>query len=53
MDLRKAIKESGLKQSWIAEKIGMKKSLFHHYLSGYKNMSFPIEIELKIKELIS
>ena len=53
MDLKEKIKEKGVKQVWIAEKIGMKKSLFHHYLTGYKNMAFSQEVESKIKELLS
>lgn len=53
MDLKKEIKEKGIKQVWIAEKVGMSKSLFHHYLNNYKNMSFPKEVESKIIELLS
>ncbi len=53
MDLKQQIKDRGIKQVWIADKVGMKKSLFHHYLNNYKNMSFPKEVESKIKELLS
>lgn len=53
MDLKQTIRERGIKQTWLADKVGMKKSLFHHYLTGYKNMSFPKEVESKIKELLS
>jgi hypothetical protein len=53
MDLKERIKEKGIKQVWIAKKVGMSKSLFHHYLNNYKNMAFPQEVESKIKDLLS
>lgn len=51
MDLRKRIKERGIKQSWIAEKIGISRSLLHHYLTGVASM--PTKVEEEIKLLIS
>ena len=50
MLLKEKIKNKGIKQTWIAEKIGISKSLLHHYLSGHT--SIPNDVETKIRRLI-
>ena len=50
MKLKEKIKERGIKQSWVAEQIGVSKSLLHHYLSGYTNM--PEQVERMILDLL-
>lgn len=39
MDYRKIIKSKGLKQCWIADQIGVSKSMLTKVLNGEKNFS--------------
>ena len=51
MDYKKAIKEKGVKQTWLAEKIGVSDTLLSLYLSGERNLS--TEKEAMLKGLLS
>ena len=51
MDLKKKIEKKGLKQVWLAEQIGVSKSLLSLYLSGERNLSE--EKEKMLKGLLS
>lgn len=50
MLLKERIKDKGIKQTWIAGKVGVSKVLLHHYLSG--KITMPKIIEQQIRELI-
>lgn len=50
MELKELIKEKGLKQNWIAEKIGINTNTFRAYLNNERNM--PQDVSDKVKALI-
>ena len=50
MDFKQKIKEKGLKQNWIANKLGLSDGLFSFYLSGDRTM--PDEIKKKLIEVL-
>ena len=50
MLLKQQIEDKGIKQTWIAKKVGVSKVLLHHYLSGKTSM--PQVIETKIRNLL-
>jgi plasmid maintenance system antidote protein VapI len=50
MDLKERIRLKGLKQNWIADKIGVNPITFNAYLNGERSM--PQEVSDKVKKLI-
>jgi len=50
MDFKEKIKEKGLKQNWIANKLGLSDGLFSFYLSGDRTM--PEEVKKKLIEVL-
>jgi len=48
MDYKKKINEKGLKITWVADQIGIGRSLLSQYLNGLRNMPDHIEIRLKV-----
>lgn len=48
--LKERIREKGLKQSWVAHKIGVHPITFNAYLNGFRDM--PQNVSDKVKELI-
>lgn len=50
MELKERIREKGLKQGWIARKIGVNVNTFRSYLNGFREM--PQEVSDKVKTLI-
>lgn len=51
MDFKERIKERGLKQNWIAKKIGISETMLSLFLSGERNLSQAKEQSLN--ELLS
>lgn len=51
MDFNEKIKETGLKKSKIAEKIGISNVLFSYYLNGTRPM--PEHIKRKLREILA
>jgi len=51
MDYLQKIKDKGLKHAWIAEKIGVGKTLFSFYMSGERII--PEDRKRKLIELLS
>ena len=51
MDYKKKINEKGLKIKWVADRIGIGRSLLSQYLNGLRNM--PDHIESKLKEVLA
>ena len=51
MEFKQKIKDRGLKITWIAEQIGITRSLLSQYLNGLRNM--PDHIEVKLKEMLN
>lgn len=51
MDFKKAIKDKGLKQKFLAEKLEISEGLFSYYLSGDRSM--PEDLKIKLKEILS
>lgn len=49
MDFKQEIKDRGLKITWVAEKIGITRSLLSQYLNDLRPM--PIHIGDKLKQL--
>jgi predicted transcriptional regulator len=47
MDFNEQIKRTGLKKKWVAERLGIHRTLLSHYISGTRPMPERIEIELK------
>lgn len=50
MDFKEKIKEKGLKQTWIAEKLDLSDALFSFYLSGDRTM--PEQIRRRLVEIL-
>ena len=50
MELKELIKNKGLKQNWIADKIGVNPNTFRAYLNDERNM--PQDVSDKVKNLI-
>jgi len=50
MDYKDRIKERGLKINWIADKIGISRTMLSFYINKVRDM--PFEIELKLKEIL-
>jgi transcriptional regulator with XRE-family HTH domain len=48
MDYKQRIKDRGLKINWVAEQIGIGRSLLSQYLNGLRNMPDHIESKLKV-----
>jgi len=48
--LKQRIRDKGLKQSWVADKIGVNISTFYAYMNGERNL--PQHVSDSIKELI-
>lgn len=51
MNIKKKIENRGLKQKWVAEKIGVSEAMLSLYLSGERNLS--IEKEKMLVGLLS
>jgi predicted transcriptional regulator len=51
MLIKEAIKEKGIKKSWLASKLGISKTLMSFYLNG--DRPIPVNVEEKLKELLS
>jgi predicted transcriptional regulator len=51
MDFNKRIKEKGLKKSWIAEQIGISRTLLSFYLNAVRPI--PEHIEERLKEILA
>ena len=47
MNYKQQIKDKGLKQSWIAEKLGISDAMLSLFLSGERNFDLDKENELK------
>jgi plasmid maintenance system antidote protein VapI len=50
MKLREHIRNKGLKQNWVADKIGVNRNTFRAYLN--EERSLPQEVSDKVKALI-
>ena len=50
MDINKKIKEKGLKKNWIADQLGISKTLLSFYLTDTRPM--PDGIRIKLEELL-
>ena len=50
MDYLQKIKDKGLKHAWIADKIGVGKTMFSFYMTGVRNI--PEDKERKLVELL-
>jgi len=51
MELRNQIQEKGLKFNWVAEKVGVSKTMFSFYMTGTRTM--PTDVKKKVKELLA
>jgi len=50
MELKEHIKSKGLKQNWVADKIGVNRNTFRAYLNEERNL--PQDVSDKVKNLI-
>jgi predicted transcriptional regulator len=50
MNFKERIKEKGIKQNWIANKLGLSDGLFSFYLSGDRTM--PDDVKKKLLEIL-
>lgn len=51
MELKQQIQSKGLKLSWVAQQVGISKTMFSFYLSGTRTM--PDDVKQKVKAIIS
>jgi len=50
VDYRPLLRERGLKQIWVAQKLNITPSMFNQWLTGYRPM--PLEVERGLKRII-
>ena len=51
MVIKDVLKEKGIKKSWLADKVGVSRTMMSFYLNNVRPM--PSHIEQKIKSLLS
>jgi len=50
MDFKEKIKQKGIKQKWIANKLNLSDGLFSFYLSGDRTM--PDDVKKKLEDIL-
>jgi len=50
MDFKEKIKQKGIKQKWIANKLNLSDGLFSFYLSGDRTM--PEDVKKKLEDIL-